>query len=124
VKVQGSIEFTITEQSPDRVVGTMPINAGVLNPYGVVNAGAMLWFADVCAKVLTLGNADVRAGGSGFPLAIALSAAFIGNQKDGSFTATSSFVKKGRTLSVVRTTITGDLGRMIADVTTSHIPAN
>jgi phosphate:Na+ symporter len=43
--------------------------------------------------------------------------------KDGVFTATSVFVKKGRTLSVVRTTITGDGGRIIADVTTSHVPA-
>lgn len=62
-------------------------------------------------------------GGSGFPLAINLSAALTGNQKDGSFTATSQYVRKGRSLSVVRTTVTGDDGRLIADVTTSHVPA-
>jgi 1,4-dihydroxy-2-naphthoyl-CoA hydrolase len=123
MKVTGNIAFTITELTSDRVVGTMPVQPGILNPFGVAHAGAMLWFADVCATVLTFGKSDVPSGESGFPLGINLNAAFLGNQKDGAFTATSVFVKKGRTLSVVRTAITGDDGRVIADITTSHIPA-
>jgi len=123
MNVSGRIEFTITERTPERVVGTMPIQAGILNPFGIAHAGAMLWFADVCATVLTFGSTEVVAGASGFPLAINLNAAFLGNQKEGAFTATSTFVKKGRNLSVVRTTVTGDGGRLIADVTTSHVPA-
>ncbi|MFA5941350.1 MAG: PaaI family thioesterase [Sinimarinibacterium sp.] len=123
MRVIGSIEFSVVEQSPERVVGAMPIQPGMLNPFGVVHAGAMLWFADVCATVLAFGSTDVAAGGSGFPLAINLNAAFLGNQKEGQFTATSVFVKKGRSLSVVRTTVTGDNGRIVADVTTSHVPA-
>lgn len=74
MRVTGSIGFSVVEQSPERVVGAMPIQPGMLNPFGVVHAGAMLWFADVCATVLA-------AGGSGFPLAINLNAAFVGNQK-------------------------------------------
>lgn len=123
MKVNGHIEFTIVEQSPERVIGTMPVQPGVLNPYGVAHAGAMLWFADVCATVLTFGSTNVEPGASGFPLGISLNASILGNQKDGTFTATSEFVKRGRSLSVVRTTITGDGGRLIADVTTSHVPA-
>jgi uncharacterized protein (TIGR00369 family) len=123
MKVSGHIEFTITEQTAERVVGQMPIQGGILNPFGVVHAGAMLWFADVCATVLTFGGSEVTPGASGFPLAINLNAAFLGNQKEGVFTATSAFVKKGRSLSVVRTAVTGADGRVIADVTTSHVPA-
>jgi len=123
MKVTGNIEFTITEQSAERVVGIMPVQPGILNPFGVAQAGAMLWFADVCATVLTFGKAEITAGVSGFPLAINLNAAFLGNQKDGMFTATSVFVKKGRTLTVVRTTVSGEGGRIIADVSTSHVPA-
>jgi uncharacterized protein (TIGR00369 family) len=123
MKVSGSIEFAITEQSPERVVGTMPVQPGILNPFGVAHAGAMLWFADVCATVLAFGSSDMRPGQSGFPLGISLNAAILGNQRQGSFTATSVFVKQGRGLSVVRTTITGDDGRIIADVTTNHVPA-
>ena len=123
MKINGQIEFTITTQTPERVTGHMPVQAGILNPFGVAHAGAMLWFADVCATVLAFGRAEIEPGTSGFPLAINLNAALIGNQKDGVFEANSVFVKKGRTLTVVRTTVTGEGGRLIADVTTSHVPA-
>lgn len=62
-------------------------------------------------------------GQAGFPLAIHLVANLIGNQKEGMFEATPVFVRKGRRVSVVRTTVTGTDGKLIADVTTSHIPA-
>ncbi len=55
-RLQGEIEFTITDLSPERVLAEMPIRSGLLNPYGVVNAGAMLWFADVCASTLAYGG--------------------------------------------------------------------
>lgn len=123
VNVRGAIEFAIVEQTAERVVGEMPVQAGILNPFGVAHAGAMLWFADVCATVLVAGKAEMAPGAAGFPLGISINANFVGNQKDGVFRATSVFVKRGRTLSVVRTTITGAEGKLIADVTTSHLPA-
>ena len=127
VHVTGSIEFTIVERTPDLVVGEMPVRPGILNPFGVVHAGAMLWLADVCATVLAAGAAaggtTFAPGASGFPLGINLNANLVGNQKDGVIRAASSFVKRGRQLSVVRTVVTGEGGRTIADVTTSHIPA-
>ena len=122
-EVSGRIEFEIVEQSPERVVGRMPVQPGILNPFGTVHAGATLWLADVCATVLAFGGAKVETGQAGFPLAINLVANLLGNQKEGTFEATSVFVKKGRRVSVVRTTVTGEGGRLIADVTTSHVPA-
>jgi 1,4-dihydroxy-2-naphthoyl-CoA hydrolase len=119
----GNIDFRIIEQTPEKVVGEMPVQPGILNPFGVAHAGAMLWFADVCATLLANGGAQVAPGGAGFPLGIGLNANIVGNQKDGVFKATSVFVKRGRQLSVVRTTLTGTEGRLIAEVTTSHVPA-
>jgi len=123
VNVTGQIEFSITKVSSEEVVGEMPVQSGILNPFGVAHAGAMLWFADVCATILAFGSTEFVAGATGFPLAINLSAALLGNQKDGVFTATSRFVKRGRQLIIVRTAVTGAAGRLIADVTTSHIAA-
>ena len=120
--VHGAIEFTV-EHADDHVVGTMPVQPGILNPYGVVHAGALLWFADVCATLLALGGVEARPGGSGFPLAIDLHAAFLGNQTDGALEARAAFVKRGRRVSVVRTTVTGASGRIVADVTTTHVPS-
>ena len=117
----GSIEFTVTERRPDQVVSEMPIGPGITNPFGVVHAGAMLWFADVTATLLVVGDAEPAEGMKGFPLAINLAANFFGNQRDGTLTAVASFVKKGRTLSVVRTEVRGANNRLLADVTTSHV---
>jgi uncharacterized protein (TIGR00369 family) len=123
VNVRGAIDFSIVEQTAERVIGEMPVQPGILNPFGVAHAGAMLWFADVCATLLAAGKADFVPGAAGFPLGVSLNANFVGNQKEGVFRATSVFVKRGRSLSVVRTTITGAEGRLIADVTTSHVPS-
>ncbi len=121
MEVRGELEFTIIEQTSDQVIGVMPIRPGMLNPYGIVNAGAILWFADVCASVLIMGGKTFEPGTAGFPLAISLNAALVGNQKEGVFKATSRFVKRGRQLSVIRTTVTGANDRVIADLTTSHV---
>jgi uncharacterized protein (TIGR00369 family) len=121
VKIQGDIEFTVVEQTAERVVSEMPVRPGIRNPFGVVHAGAMLWFADVTATLLVIGPVEPTAGMAGFPLAISLNANFLGNQKDGTFKAVASFVKRGRTVSVVRTTVYGNGDKVMADVTTSHV---
>lgn len=121
MKVEGHIEFTVVEQTDERVVSEMPLTASIKNPYGTVHAGATLWFADVTATMLVMGAAATTEGMKGFPLAINLNANLIGNQTDGTFKAVSTFVKRGRTMSVVRTAVYGAGDKLIADVTTNHI---
>ena len=121
MRMEGSIEFTVTERTRDRVVSEMPVTAGVRNPFGVVHAGAMLWLADVTATILVMGSEQASEGMKGFPLAISLNANFLGNQKEGSFKAVSTYVKRGRTVSVVRTAVYGAGDKVVADVTTSHV---
>ncbi|MGA2938841.1 MAG: PaaI family thioesterase [Syntrophobacteraceae bacterium] len=121
MKIRGAIEFTVTEHSGDRVVSEMPIGPGVKNPFGVVHAGAVIWLADVTASILVFGPEEPAEGIKGFPLAISLNANFLGNQTEGSFRAVASFVKRGRTVSVVRTTVYGAGNKVIADVTTTHV---
>jgi uncharacterized protein (TIGR00369 family) len=121
MRVEGAIEFSIIEQTADRVVSEMPIHAGIKNPFGVVHAGAMLWLADVTATVLVMGLAQASEGMKGFPLAVTLNANFLGNQTDGTLKAVASFVRRGRTVSVVRTLVYGASERLIADVTTNHV---
>ncbi|MDK9706246.1 MAG: PaaI family thioesterase [Desulforhopalus sp.] len=124
LKIEGQIEFDVVEHVAERVVSEMPIQPGVMNPYGVVHAGAILWLADVTATILALGSSSFPTEGmSGFPLAITLNANFISNQKEGTFRAVASFVKKGKKVNVVRTIVYGKKDRLIADVTTNHVPA-
>lgn len=121
VEYIGQIQFEIVEQTKEQVVAHMPIQAGILNPFGSVHAGATIWFADVVATHLALQGREFSAGMKGFPLAINLNANLVGNQAEGVFTATARFVKHGRRVSVVNTLVTGQDGRVIADVTTNHI---
>ena len=119
---KGAIDFTIVEHLEERVTSEMPIGEGIRNPFGVVHAGAILWFADVTATLLVRGpGTTITPGMKGFPLAISLNANFIANQAEGAFKAVSTFVKKGRTVSVVRTAVLGAGDKLIADVTTSHV---
>jgi uncharacterized protein (TIGR00369 family) len=123
MQVSGKIEFTVTEQHADFVVAAMPVQAGILNPFGIVQAGALLWFADVSASVLVLQGREPTVGMAGFPLAINLNASLLANQSDGTLLARASFVKRGKTVSVVKTTVSGQDGRLMAEVTTTHIAA-
>ena len=121
MKFKGSIEFSVLEQTEDRVVSEMPIRSGVKNPFGVVQVGAILWLADVSATVLVIGPTQATEGMKGFPLAINLNANFIGNQPGGTFKAVASFVKRGRMVSIVRTSVYGEGDKLIADITTNHV---
>ena len=121
MNMEGSIEFSIIEQTDDHVVSEMPIRAGIKNPFGVVHVGAILWLADVTATILVMGSEQASEGMKGFPLAITLNANFISNQADGVFKAVSSFVKRGHTVSIVRTLVHGANEKLIADVTTNHV---
>jgi acyl-coenzyme A thioesterase PaaI-like protein len=72
---------------------------------------------------LALGNVEIGPDGKGFPLAINLSTNLLGNQREGQIKAEARFVRNGKRVKVVRTRVTGDSGRLLADVTTTHIPA-
>jgi 1,4-dihydroxy-2-naphthoyl-CoA hydrolase len=119
----GEIEFFIEERSEDCVVSRMPTSKGALNPFGTIHAGAMLWLADVTATVLAIGKTQIGEKGQGFPLVINLNANLLSNQRGGEVRAEARFVRQGKRVTVVRTLVTGDNGKLLAEVTTNHVPA-
>ena len=123
-KKTGEIEFFIKERNSDYVISIMPIKEGILNPFGTVHAGAMLWLADVTATALALEKVDLGPDGKGFPLAINLNTNLLGNQREGEIKAEARFVRSSKRVTVIRTRVTGAQGRLLAEVTTTHVPAN
>jgi 1,4-dihydroxy-2-naphthoyl-CoA hydrolase len=119
----GEIEFSIKERKADCVISIMPVKEGILNPFGTVHAGAMLWLADVTATVLALQNVELDPDGKGFPLAINLNSSLLGNQSEGEIRAEARIVRSGKRVTVIRTRVTGAQDRLLAEVTTTHIPA-
>ncbi|WP_299362215.1 PaaI family thioesterase [uncultured Paracoccus sp.] len=117
----GEVDFTVVSVSPDQAEGRMALAPAMLNPFGSVHAGAMIWFADVVATRLVLQGRPVTAGMSGFPLAINLVANLLSNTDRDALVATARFVKRGRTLSTVRTVVATEAGRPLVEVTTTHL---
>ena len=122
-KRTGNIEFTIEERTDDHVISRMPVTKGMLNPFGTVQAGAMIWMADVTATLMAIGKTEIGEDGSGFPLAVDLHTTLLGNQRDGEIQAKARVVRRGKRVIVIRTRVTGNEGRLLAELTTTHIPA-
>ena len=114
--IKGEIEFDITEVTEEYALSKMPITQGMLNPYGTVHAGAILWFADVTATVLTF-----KRSGKGFPLAVNLYSNLLSNQKDGILSAESRITRSGSRVTVVKTLVTGNNNKLLAEIITTHI---
>ena len=122
-KRTGNIEFYIEERTDEYVISRMPVKQGMLNPFGTVHAGAMIWLADVTATVMAIGNTEIGEQGQGFPLAVDLHTTLLGNQRDGEIKAEARIVRRGKRVIVVRTRVTGNEGRVLAELTSTHIPA-
>jgi uncharacterized protein (TIGR00369 family) len=122
-KRSGNIEFYIEERADDYVVSRMPVTKGMLNPFGTVQAGAMIWLADVTATLMAIGNTEIGEDGRGFPLAVDLHTTLLGNQRDGEIRAKARVVRRGKRVIVIRTRVTGNEERLLAELTSTHIPA-
>jgi len=122
-KRSGNIEFYIEERTDEHVISRMPVKQGMRNPFGTVQAGAMIWMADVTATVMAIGNTEIGEKGQGFPLAVDLHTTLLGNQRDGEIRAEARIVRRGKRVIVVRTRVTGNEGRLLAEMTSTHIPA-
>lgn len=122
-KHAGKLEFFIEERKTDCVRSRMPVTEDMLNPFGTIHAGAIIWLADVTATVLAFSETSARQDGKGFPLAINLNANLMGNQRDGEIRAEARFVRKGKRVTLIRTQVIGSEGEVLAEITTNHIPA-
>ena len=116
MKIKGEIEFSIVEKNPEYVISKMPVQNGMLNPFGTVHAGAILWLADVTATVLASIKQD-----KGFPVAVNLFTNLLGNQGDGEIVAEARITRSGKRITVIRTLVKGNNDKLLAEVLTTHI---
>ena len=119
----GALAFDIVETGAERAVARMEVGAEMLNPFGTVHAGALVWLADVTATLCAIGDAEVGDDGRGFPLAVDLHTVLTGNVRQGVVTATAEPVKRGGSLVVIRTTVTDAADRMLIELTSTHVRA-
>ncbi|MEE8338473.1 MAG: PaaI family thioesterase [Dehalococcoidia bacterium] len=116
------ITWEIVESDEEHVVCRMPFTDDLKSATGVVHAGAMLWLADLTATFLGQEVSEVAEDGRGFPLLIDLHASVLANQQGGDVFAEARIVRRGRRVTVIRTKVTGTDDKLLAEVTTTHIP--
>ena len=107
----------LLEHSDEHVVVVLPVRDHVRQPTGVVYATALVFIADLAATGLVAFNSSEPP-----LLAIDLHASFVSNQASGEVRAEARYVRRGRRVSVIRTQITGDDGKLLAEITSTHVP--
>ncbi|MGH3716800.1 MAG: PaaI family thioesterase [Micromonosporaceae bacterium] len=98
----------ITEASPERVVGTMPVD-GNLQPLGLLHGGAS------CVLAETLGStgAALHALPEGYALGVEISATHHRAARSGVVTGVATPLHRGRTIATYQIEITDEQGRRV-----------
>ena len=117
-----ALGIEIADQSPDRVVATMPFGDSVSQLTGQFHGGAIVALADTAATILCLEIAfpDSEWEASAFPTTMQLSVNFVRNAATGTLRAESTPLHAGRSTIVVTTTVSLDSGKLAATVTSTH----
>jgi 1,4-dihydroxy-2-naphthoyl-CoA hydrolase len=104
----GRMGIKILEASPERVVGTMPVE-GNTQPYGILHGGASCVLAE---SLGSLGSA-LQAGPNRYTVGIEINATHHRAARSGLVTGVATLVHGGRTMSTFDIVITDDDGKRV-----------
>jgi uncharacterized protein (TIGR00369 family) len=109
--VRGSLPermgIVITEVSPDRVVGTMPVE-GNTQPYGLLHGGASCVLAETLGSVAAALHAQERFGG--IALGLEISATHHRSARSGQVTGVATPLHRGGSVATFEIAITDEDG--------------
>lgn len=111
------------EVTVEYVRATVDIETHHQNPTGMIHGGVLVGLADNAATAMANTAHKAIDGDDAFMVGIDLHANLISNQRGGSIHFEARPVRVGRRVAFIRTTVTGDGGRVLAEVTTTHVPA-
>ena len=92
------------------------------NPTGNINGGVFLTLADNLATGAASRAYLEKTGERKFMVGVDLHAVMLANQQGGAIRAVAAPVRVGRRITVIRTQVWGDNDRLLAEVTTTHVP--
>ena len=111
------------DETAAKAVARLYIRENHKTPTGLVHSGTILSLADDCAtRVANRANDECPNPGA-FMVLVDLHSTMLGNQSDGVLTAVAKIVRCGRRITVVRTVVAGAEEKVLAEITTTHIPA-
>jgi len=115
IGVQYAEDETINE-------ATIDLEEHHLNPTGNINGGVFISMADNLATKAAGRAYFEKTGENKFMVGIDLHTVMLSNQEGGQIRALSRAVRVGRRVTVIRTEIVGESDKLLAEVTTTHVP--
>ena len=106
----GLLEMVMIEATVDRVVATMPVQAKVHQPFGLLHGGASVALAETVASLGAYLN--VMDSGMG-AVGLEINANHLRGKRDGIVTATATPIHKGRSTHVWHVEIRDEDGKMV-----------
>src|SRR5215468_4709803 len=92
------------------------------NPTGNINGGVIISLADNISTGAANRAYAAKIGERKFLVGVDLHAVMLANQQGGTIRGVATPVRVGRRITVVRTQVWGDGERLLAEVTTTHVP--
>ena len=104
------------------VSATVEVQPHHLNPTGNINGGLLLSMADNASTGAANRAYFEKTGERKFLVGVDLHAVMLANQQGGTIRVVSKPLRVGRRITVVRSEVIGDEGRVLCEVTTTHVP--
>ena len=102
------VGLRIDEVTPDGVTASFDIRPDLLQPYGLLHGGVL------CSVVETVGSVSGAAWSGGAVVGTSNHTNFLRSSKEGTLTARSTPVHRGRTQQLWEVDITDEAGRLVA----------
>ena len=106
----------------DEVAARIRIESHHCNPTGNINGGVIISLADNLSTGAANRAYARKTGERKFMVGVDLHAVMLANQQGGEIRAVATPVRVGRRITVIRTQVWGDHNRLLAEVTTTHVP--
>ena len=105
-----TLNITVTEASPERVVATMPVTPRVHQPFGILHGGASVVLAETVASIGAAVSIDLD---EQHAVGLEINANHIRAVRDGTLTGTATPLHKGRSTQVWMVTIEDESGKLV-----------
>lgn len=116
-----TLEIHFTDFGDGFLEATMPVSSKVHQPYGILHGGASIALAETVGSVLSATSIDTKEFKS---VGMQVTANHLRPKREGLLTARAEFIKKGRTVHLIKIEIKDEEGQAICycQLTTSIVP--
>lgn len=108
--MMGALGIEITDITPDRVVGTMPVHNATHQPFGMLHGGASVALAETLASMGTWNLIDQETEAA---FGLEINANHVRSKQDGIVTGVATPLHKGRTTMIWEVKITDEEDKLI-----------